>query len=248
MRAIDAVKTQTLVLLVGWLVTTSMPGQQTNTFSFTNKYGEVTHAVVLRVEPDGIVYKYLSGGAGGGKVSFTNLPAELRERFGYDPDASASYGRLQIEKRQQEAERVRAAQVLAAERARAEATQKRVQAGSRTVSGKVLQKLSEGLLVDSGADFLAKVGDTSTTITRGAIFKRKTVAFTEVNEPRALCLGLCLLQDDPRYRSIVDGDYITVLAYPIGQYSYTAVSGGTKTVRKFTASLAKAIRHESGDD
>jgi hypothetical protein len=72
------------------------------------EYKDVT---VTRVEPDGIV---LTGKAGISKVYFTELPKDVQERFGYDPQKAGNYsvqqsaGVEQVRKQQEEASRQQA--------------------------------------------------------------------------------------------------------------------------------------------
>jgi len=54
--------------------------------------------------------------------------------------------------------------------------------------------------------------------------------------------GLCLLTDYPNASGVVDGDVVRAIAYPNGDYSYTAVSGGSKTVRQFTCDINDVSR------
>src|SRR5580704_10917963 len=69
---------------------------------------EYKNATVSRVEPDGIV---VTNNAGISKVYFTELPKDVQERFGYDPQRAADYsaqqsaGFDQIRKQQTEASR-----------------------------------------------------------------------------------------------------------------------------------------------
>jgi hypothetical protein len=53
-------------------------------------YDKVT---LEKVEPDGllVVFAPVEGGSGTAKLKFQNLPAELRERYGYDPARSSDY-------------------------------------------------------------------------------------------------------------------------------------------------------------
>src|SRR4030095_13448884 len=53
---------------------------------------EYKNATVSRVEPDGIV---LTNKAGISKVYFTELPEDVQERFGYDPQRAADYSSQQ---------------------------------------------------------------------------------------------------------------------------------------------------------
>ena len=50
-------------------------------------------ATLERVDPDGllVVFAPVEGGSGSAKLKFRNLPAELRERYGYDPARASDY-------------------------------------------------------------------------------------------------------------------------------------------------------------
>jgi len=77
---------------------------------------EYKNATVSRVEPDGIV---LTNKDGISKVYFTELPKDVRERFGYDPQRATDYSAQQSAGLDQ----VRKQQAEASQR-EAEATQK----------------------------------------------------------------------------------------------------------------------------
>jgi len=56
--------------------------------------GKTYEKVTLeKVDPDGllVVFAPVEGGSGSAKLKFRNLPAELRERFGYDPARASDY-------------------------------------------------------------------------------------------------------------------------------------------------------------
>jgi hypothetical protein len=84
---------------------------------------EYKNATVSRVEPDGIV---LTNNAGISKVYFTELPKEVQERFGYNPQRAADYsaqqsaGLDQVRKEQAEASRREAEATQKANQYRAE--------------------------------------------------------------------------------------------------------------------------------
>jgi hypothetical protein len=84
---------------------------------------EYKDATVSRVEPDGIV---LTNKAGISKVYFTELPKDVQERFGYDPQRAADYsaqqsaGFDQVRKQQAEASRREAEATQKANQYRAE--------------------------------------------------------------------------------------------------------------------------------
>jgi hypothetical protein len=50
-------------------------------------------ATLERVDPDGLLVAFapVEGGSGSAKLKFRNLPAELRERYGYDPARALDY-------------------------------------------------------------------------------------------------------------------------------------------------------------
>jgi hypothetical protein len=86
---------------------------------------EYKNVTVKRVEPDGLV---LSGKSGISKVYFTELPAEIQKKYGYDPQTAATYSADQIaaleqaRKQREEAGRQKAEQ-LAIEQAGTEQRQ-----------------------------------------------------------------------------------------------------------------------------
>lgn len=222
-------------------------GAQTNIdttpFAFTNSSGlVVTDAVATRVFPNKIYFRH-SFGIGSARLE--NLSPELQQRFNYNPAKAAAADQQEaIAKKQQ---------MVAAEKSREQhAVQTRIQTAqqaliqrSRTISGKIIQKIPEGLLVDSGREDIDQVGHTDVEFNaRGDMSTSKTVTLQEGDTAGALCLGLVLLADHPRYNQLVDDNVVVVLAYPDGQFSYKAVSGGQKTVRKFTADFNKAFSHQ----
>src|SRR4026209_1102818 len=84
------------------------------------EYKDVT---VSRVEPDGIV---LTGKAGISKVYYTEIPKDVQERFGYDPQKASDYsaqqsaGLEQVRKQEEEASRQKAEASQKANQQRAE--------------------------------------------------------------------------------------------------------------------------------
>src|SRR6266540_7075556 len=84
---------------------------------------EYKNATVSRVEPDGIV---LTSKAGISKVYFTELPKDVQERFGYDPQKAGDYSAQQnaafqqTQKQQEETSRQKAEASQKADQYRAE--------------------------------------------------------------------------------------------------------------------------------
>jgi hypothetical protein len=115
------------------------------------EYKDVT---VSRVEPDGIV---LTGKAGISKVYFTELPKDVQERFGYDPQKAGDYsaqqsaGFEQVRKQHEEASRQKA-------EASQKADQYRVEQATRQNNIRILQARYEELQRQED-DLLVQIGE-----------------------------------------------------------------------------------------
>src|SRR6266498_1593202 len=88
---------------------------------------EYKNATVSRVEPDGIV---LTSKAGISKVYFAELPKDVQERFGYDPQKAGDYSAQQKPEFQQRKKQQEGAAGQKAE-ASQKANQYRVEQASR---------------------------------------------------------------------------------------------------------------------
>ncbi len=64
----------------------------------------------------------------------------------------------------------------------------------------------------------------------------------EGNEPGSLAIGLVFLTDVPRRQKPKQYDYVVLMGYPAGHYVYKPVPGVEKTIRKFAAGVATAVR------
>jgi hypothetical protein len=65
----------------------------------TTRAGKTYHNVeVIRPDPDGIVVQYrpTGGGLGLAKLKFGNLPDEVRNQYGYDPELAAAFEESQL--------------------------------------------------------------------------------------------------------------------------------------------------------
>ncbi|PYJ10151.1 MAG: hypothetical protein DME93_11840, partial [Verrucomicrobia bacterium] len=58
----------------------------------TNAGKEYKNVTVSRVEPDGVI---VTGKSGISKIYFTELPKDVQQRFGYDPQKAADYSAQQ---------------------------------------------------------------------------------------------------------------------------------------------------------
>jgi hypothetical protein len=114
------------------------------------EYKDVT---VSRVEPDGIV---LTGKAGISKVYFTELPKDVQERFGYDPQQAGDYsaqqsaGLEQVRKQHEEASRQKAEASQKADRYRVEQTTRQNNIRIMQARYEELQRQEDALLVQIG--------------------------------------------------------------------------------------------------
>jgi hypothetical protein len=114
------------------------------------EYKDVT---VSRVEPDGIV---LTGKAGISKVYFTELPKDVQERFGYDPQKAGDYsaqqsaGLEQVRKQQEEASRQRAEASQKGNQSRAEQANRQNNVRMLQARYEELQRQEDNLLLQIG--------------------------------------------------------------------------------------------------
>jgi hypothetical protein len=114
------------------------------------EYKDVT---VSRVEPDGIV---LTGKAGISKVYFTEIPKDVQERFGYNPQKAGDYsaqqsaGLEQVRKQHEEASRQKAEASQKADRYRVEQTTRQNNIRIMQARYEELQRQEDALLVQIG--------------------------------------------------------------------------------------------------
>ncbi len=114
---------------------------------------EYKDVIVSRVEPDGIV---LTGKAGISKVYFTELPKDVQERFGYDPQKAGNYsaqqsaGFEQVRKQQEDTSRQKAEASQKADQSRAEQAARQNNVRILQARYEELQRQEDNLLVQIG--------------------------------------------------------------------------------------------------
>jgi hypothetical protein len=114
---------------------------------------EYKNATVSRVEPDGIV---LTGKAGISKVYFAELPKDVQERFGYDPQKAGDYSAQQnaafqqTQKQQEETSRQKAEASQKADQYRAEQASRRNEIRALQARHDELQRQEDDLLLRIG--------------------------------------------------------------------------------------------------
>ena len=114
--------------------------------------------------------------------------------------------------------------------------------GRRSICGKIMRIYPEGILVESGYTNLIREPLTkSSWLVPGAAVATRATNLVESKEPGALCVGAVFLTDLPRGKPH-QYDYVMIAGYPTGEFTYTSVGTVTKTVRRFSANLDKAVK------
>jgi hypothetical protein len=130
---------------------------------------------------------------------------------------------------------------LRAEKIRADCIQ-----GRRIICGKILRVLPEGLVVESGYTNLLRPALSSSWLVPGRVVAARPANLLESSMPGSPCVGVVFLTDLPKIRKLGAKpnpyDYVVLLGYQAGQSTYTSVGSIQKTVRRFSANLAQAVR------
>ena len=119
--------------------------------------------------------------------------------------------------------------------------------GRRTICGKILRVLPEGLVIESGYTDLLRPPLTDSWLVPGTVTAARTPNLVESREPGAVCVGTILLTDLPHTRvkkTPKQFDYVILVGYPAGEATYTSVGTLQKTVRHFTGTLAAAVNDQ----
>lgn len=164
-------------------------------------------------------------------VPWSHFPGEYRSKLGLTSDVVALYSQMKsaqvkdLTAQRQSAQRE--AQDLAAASYQRAAREKSIYAGRVAISLRVSQALPDGCLCYGTAI------DTSPAWGRweGLLWVDGLKPAEEHDEPIYI-IGLPA--------TVVDGDKLAGWLYPCGVYRYTTVAGGSKSVRKYAATLKKA--------
>jgi hypothetical protein len=140
------------IKLLSFLILSFISVAQADDFkTITGK--EYKNATVSRVEPDGIV---LTSKAGISKVYFAELPKDVQERFGYDPQKAGDYSAQQnaafqqIQKQQEETSRQKAEASQKANQYRAEQASRHNEIRALQARHDELQRQEDDLLLRIG--------------------------------------------------------------------------------------------------
>lgn len=118
-------------------------------------------------------------------------------------------------------------------------------AGRRIICGKILKVLPGGLVVESGYTDLLRPALNTSWLVPGNVTATRPKNMIETVRPDSPCVGVVFLADIPKPHGAAGRpkpyDYVVLLGYPAGQYTYTSVGDMQKTVRRFSANLLKAV-------
>lgn len=116
--------------------------------------------------------------------------------------------------------------------------------GRRSICGKVLKILPDGLVVESGYTNLLRTPLDRSWLLPGTVTASRDPNLVEGNTPGSICAGLVVLTELPKSRRAKPKiyDYVVIEGYPAGQYTYTSVGSLQRTVRRFSASLETAVK------
>lgn len=114
--------------------------------------------------------------------------------------------------------------------------------GRRYICGRVVQVTADGLVVDSGYSRLLAHPFNQSWVVRGTASIERDASAVEGKKPNSVCVGLVFLSNIPRRPAVKNYDYVVIHGYPAGEYSYVPVAGVQKTIRRFSASLERAVQ------
>jgi len=113
--------------------------------------------------------------------------------------------------------------------------------GRRFICGRVLEVTPDGLVVDSGYRQLLSPPFNHNWVVRGTAQVSREANAVEAQKPDAVCVGLVFLSNIPKRPPVRVYDYVVIHGYPAGSHSYMPVPGVEKTIRRFSASLERAV-------
>jgi hypothetical protein len=115
--------------------------------------------------------------------------------------------------------------------------------GRRSICGRIVKVMPDGLVVESGYTNLLRTPLTRSWLVPGKVTASQAANLIESREPGAVGVGLVFLTDVPKSRRLQPkvSDYVIIEGYPAGQYDYVSVGTVRRTLRKFSAELEKAV-------
>jgi hypothetical protein len=114
--------------------------------SFTNSIGEfITDAIPARLFANKLIYITTNGG--GGTIRLEKLPPDLQGKFGYDPQAAQAADMAEQQKKMREQQFYQQQKEFLDQQARRDAALKMAMQHRYQITGRVIQKISDGLLI-----------------------------------------------------------------------------------------------------
>lgn len=110
----------------------------------------------------------------------------------------------------------------------------------RSICGKIVRIVPDGLVIESGYTNLLREPLTKSWLVPGSVVASPAPNLVESREPGAICVGTVYLTDLPRGKPHLY-DYVILAGYPTGEATYTAAGSVKKTARRFSANLDKAV-------
>lgn len=118
--------------------------------------------------------------------------------------------------------------------------------GRRSICGKIVKILPDGLVVESGYTDLMRSPINQSWLIPGTVTATRPANLVEANQPDAVCVGLVFVTDLPKGRGAGPKpnlyDYVNLEGFPVGQYTYESIGGIQRTVRQFTTKLPNATQ------
>jgi hypothetical protein len=116
----------------------------------------------------------------------------------------------------------------------------------RSICGKIVKILPDGLVVESGYTDLLRSPINESWLIPGTVTATRPPNLVEANQPDAICIGLVFVTDLPKGRGAQAKpklyDYVYLEGFPVGQYTYNSIGGIYHTVREFTTKLQNATQ------
>jgi hypothetical protein len=131
---------------------------------------------------------------------------------------------------------------VAARAERAEQIRTSCIANRRLICGRVLEVATDGLVVDSGYTDLLRPPLGQSWVIPGSASASRDPHRLELNQPASPCVGLVFLTDVPKRPKPKKYDFVVIIGYPAGQYTFEPLPGVEKPIRKFAGGLATAVR------
>ena len=118
--------------------------------------------------------------------------------------------------------------------------------GRRCICGRVLQVLTNGIVLESGFANLLRPELKGDWHFPSTVVATRDPHLVEDKTPGSICVGPVFLTDLPRKRrakiKINQYEYVVLNAYPAGSITYTSPENIPHTVRRFACGLESAVQ------